>query len=99
MNVTLSHTLMIPNGEVYKIMDSQGLVLWKKERKYTISFNANGGTGTMADQEFTFGELKALPTRGAKLDIDNLHIEVIKMKGKRIDSIKVTVLPKEEIDE
>lgn len=62
MNVTLSHTLMIPNGEVYKIMDSQGLVLWKKERKYTISFNANGGTGTMADQEFTFGELKALPT-------------------------------------
>lgn len=44
-------------------------------------------------------ELKALPTRGAKLDIDNLHIEVIKMKGKRIDSIKVTVLPKEEIDE
>ena len=44
-------------------------------------------------------ELKALPTRGTKLNIDNLHIEVIKMKGKRIDSIKVTVLPKEEIDE
>lgn len=62
MNVTLSHTLMIPNGEVYKIMDSQGIVLWKKERKYTISFNANGGSGTMADQEFTFGELQALPT-------------------------------------
>ena len=61
MNVTLSHTLMIPNGEVYKIMDSQGLVLWKKERKYIISFNANGGSGTMADQEFTFGELQALP--------------------------------------
>lgn len=61
MNVTLSHTLMIPNGEVYQVTDSKGVVLWKKERKYIISFNANGGSGTMADQEFTFGELQALP--------------------------------------
>ena len=44
-------------------------------------------------------ELKSLPIRGTKLDVENLHIEVIKMKGKRIDSIKVTVHPKEEIEE
>lgn len=62
MNVTLSHTLTIPNGEVYKIIDSNGIILWKKERKYIISFNANGGSGTMPDQEFSFGELQALPT-------------------------------------
>lgn len=61
MNATLSHTITIPNGEVYKIIDSNGIILWKKERKYIISFNANGGSGTMADQEFIFGELQALP--------------------------------------
>ena len=44
-------------------------------------------------------ELKSLPIRGTKLDVENLHIEVIKMKGRRIDSIKVTVHPKEEIEE
>lgn len=44
-------------------------------------------------------ELKSLPMRGTKLDVENLHIEVIKMKGKRIDSIKVTVQPKEETEE
>ena len=44
-------------------------------------------------------ELKSLPMRGTKLDVENLHIEVIKMKGKRIDSIKVTVQPKEEYQE
>ena len=60
MNVTASYTLTIPNGEVFEVKDSKGTVLWKKDRKYTISFNANGGSGTMADQEFTFGELQAL---------------------------------------
>lgn len=40
-------------------------------------------------------ELKTLPTRGTKLHFEHLNIEVIKMKGRRIDSIKVTVLPKE----
>ena len=44
-------------------------------------------------------ELKSLPMRGPKLDVENLHSEVIKMKGKRIDSIKVTVQPKEETEE
>ena len=43
-------------------------------------------------------ELKTLPTRGTKLRFENLNIEVIKMKGRRIDSIKVTVLPKEIIE-
>ena len=43
-------------------------------------------------------ELKTLPTRGTKLRVENLNIEVIKMKGRRIDSIKVTVLPKEIIE-
>ena len=40
-------------------------------------------------------ELKTLPTRGAKLHFEHLNIEVIKMKGRRIDSVKITVLPKE----
>ncbi len=43
-------------------------------------------------------ELKTLPTRGAKLHFENLNIEVIKMKGRRIDSVKITVLPKEIIE-
>lgn len=43
-------------------------------------------------------ELKTLPTRGTKLCFEHLNIEVIKMKGRRIDSIKVTVLPKEIIE-
>ena len=43
-------------------------------------------------------ELKTLPTRGTKLRFEHLNIEVIKMKGRRIDSIKVTVLPKEIIE-
>ena len=60
MNVTASYTLTIPNGEVFEVKDSKGIVLWKKDRKYIVSFNANGGSGTMADQEFTFGELQAL---------------------------------------
>lgn len=43
-------------------------------------------------------ELKTLPTRGAKLHFENLNIEVIKMKGRRIDTVKITVLPKEIIE-
>lgn len=43
-------------------------------------------------------ELKSLPTRGAKLHYENLNIEVIKMKGRRIDTVKITVLPKEIIE-
>ena len=30
--------------------------------KYTVKFNANGGTGTMSDQSFTYDETKALTT-------------------------------------
>lgn len=40
-------------------------------------------------------ELKTLPSRGAKLQYENLKIEVIKMKGRRIESVKITVLPKD----
>lgn len=40
-------------------------------------------------------ELKTLPSRGAKLQYENLKIEVIKMKGRRIESVKITVIPKE----
>lgn len=40
-------------------------------------------------------ELKSLPTRGAKIKYENLNIEVIKMKSRRIESVKITVLPKE----
>lgn len=43
-------------------------------------------------------ELKTLPTRGAKIKYEHLNIEVIKMKGRRIESIKITVLPKEIIE-
>ena len=31
-----------------------------KKETYTVSFNANGGTGTMAEQTFTEGEAQAL---------------------------------------
>jgi CBS domain containing-hemolysin-like protein len=43
-------------------------------------------------------ELKSLPTRGAKIKYENLNIEVIKMKSRRIESVKITVLPKEVIE-
>ncbi len=43
-------------------------------------------------------ELKSLPTRGAKLTFENLKIEVIKMKGRRIESVRITVFPKEMIE-
>lgn len=43
-------------------------------------------------------ELKTLPTRGAKIKYEHLNIEVIKMKGRRIESVKITVLPKEIIE-
>ena len=40
-------------------------------------------------------ELKTLPSRGAKIKYEHLNIEVIKMKGRRIESVKITVIPKE----
>ncbi len=40
-------------------------------------------------------ELKTLPSRGAKIKYEHLNIEVIKMKGRRIESVKITVLPKD----
>ena len=45
------------------IVSVAGMILisgCKKPKTYTITFNANGGTGTMRQQVFTEGEQKAL---------------------------------------
>lgn len=61
MNLSELKTLVIPQGEVYEIFNSMtGTLLWKKNRKFTVVFDPNGGTGTMLSQEFTVGEPQAI---------------------------------------
>ena len=45
---------------IYRETKNKTLTISIKSPKYTISFDANGGTGSMDDQEFTYGVSQAL---------------------------------------
>lgn len=45
---------------IYRETKSKQLKIAIRHPKYTVSFNANGGTGSMDDQEFNYFESKAL---------------------------------------
>ena len=45
------------NGETVTLY-----AMWVEDFRYTVAYNANGGTGSMESQEFQFGETKNLKT-------------------------------------
>ncbi|MBP3619139.1 MAG: InlB B-repeat-containing protein [Clostridia bacterium] len=56
--------VMAEEGWAYYDGDSICLAAYEEPNSYTLEFNANGGTGTIASQTRTYGETVTLPSSG-----------------------------------
>ena len=85
--------------EIKKVSDTVYIVSGKANiDKVLETFDIEKDIDPVTVNGWISEELKSLPTRGAKLTFENLKIEVIKMKGRRIESVRITVFPKEIIE-
>lgn len=59
-NVTFKAKFTPEDIENYKIIENIEITINANQKIYVLTFDANGGTGTMSDQEFVYGTLQKI---------------------------------------